>query len=134
MSRRCRSCGATVPPNSINCPACYKEMPREEPAPPRPKDPRAALVLALVPAALGLWGLGHLYMGITDRGLYYLGTGIALSAALLALAYGWFLVITIVCLVFVAIVWLGLFALQALEVWVITQGGQVPRRPPRRSN
>ncbi len=133
MSRRCRHCGADLPPDSINCPSCYQEAPRVESSAPRPKDPRVALALALLPALLGLWGLGHVYMGFKERGLYYLGIGIALTVALFALAYGWFLVITIVCLVFVAIVWLGLFALQAFEVWILTQGGQLPHHPYRRS-
>lgn len=122
--RRCRGCGAQVPVNSLTCPKCYREMPREVGDAPE-RDPRIALLLALIPGIIGLWGLGHIYMGLTERGLSFLGAGIVLTTTLVALAYGWFLIITIVCLVMASIIWLGLFILQAFEAWMLSNTGTV---------
>ena len=81
------------------------------------------MALALLPGLIGIWGLGHIYMGLTERGLSFLGAGILLTLTLLALAYGWFLIFTIVCLVMFSLIWLGVFALQAFEAWMLVNSG-----------
>ncbi|HIJ00654.1 MAG TPA: zinc ribbon domain-containing protein [Candidatus Methanomethylophilaceae archaeon] len=125
--RRCPYCGTEVPANSINCPGCYREIPRRigGEKTKKEKDPRIALLLALLPGALGIWGLGHIYLGAGRRGLYFLGSGLILTLLLAALAYGWFLVITIVCLVLIALIWLAGFVMQALEAWMLAQAGSI---------
>ena len=78
MSRKCPYCGEPVPSFSINCPKCYKTIPREEPkAKEQPKSERIpndrapsvqvfnsklVMFLALIPAAVGLMGMGQIYM------------------------------------------------------------------------
>ncbi len=128
MSKRCRRCGSQVPENSITCPKCYREMPRVPPAAKKEasaRDPRIGLLLAIFPGVIGLWGLGHIYMGLTERGLYLMLTGILLTSILVALAYGWFLIVTIICLVMFSIIWLAAFAIQALEIWMLANMGAI---------
>ncbi len=128
MTKRCRHCMSPVPENSITCPKCYREIPRAPPVAKKEapvRNPKIGLILALFPGIIGLWGVGHIYMGFTERGLYLMATGILLTSILVALAYGWFLILTIVCLVMMSIVWLGAFAMQALEMWMLANLGTI---------
>lgn len=72
MSRRCPYCGELVPNNSLTCPKCYKKIPVEpEPvkdtggAQPgrsaRGYNKTLALILSVIPAFIGLLGLGLIY-------------------------------------------------------------------------
>lgn len=93
MRRRCPNCGAVVPENSLTCPQCYAEVDRILPDDPRKttreefrehiekrdKKMAVSLALAVIPAFVGLLGLGLIYQDWRDpRGFRYLGTGIVL--------------------------------------------------------
>jgi hypothetical protein len=92
MERRCPHCMEPVPSNSINCPACFKQIPRNEPAASREhgyemkrKDGRTALLLSLIPAAFGAMGLGLIYLGDERKGLRFLIVGIPLMILMVLL-------------------------------------------------
>ncbi len=93
MKRRCPNCGAVVPENSLTCPQCFAEVDRELPGDPkkstreqfrehierREKSMTLSMILAVIPAFVGLLGLGLIYQDFRDpRGVRYLGTGIVL--------------------------------------------------------
>ncbi len=128
MTKRCRHCMSPVPDNSITCPKCYREIPRAPPAAKKDapvRDPKIGMILALFPGIIGLWGVGHIYMGLTERGIYLMAIGLLLTSIMVALAYGWFLILTIVCLVMMSIIWLAGFAMQALEMWMLANLGTI---------
>ena len=74
--RRCPNCGELVPAFSLTCPKCYRSIPREEPegryriidddrAPtPRMTNRRLVLILSILPAVFGLFGLGNPGSGV----------------------------------------------------------------------
>ncbi len=93
MKRRCPNCGAVVPDNSLTCPQCFAEVDRvlsddpkkstreqfREHIQRRDKNMTVSLVLAILPAFIGLLGLGLIYQDFRDiRGYRYLGTGFVL--------------------------------------------------------
>jgi hypothetical protein len=71
--RRCPHCGEYVDNNSLTCPKCFKEIPRDIPVSSEPRtqstDPKSGrsinknltVLLALIPAFFGLLGLGQIY-------------------------------------------------------------------------
>ena len=70
--RRCPNCGELVPSNSITCPKCFKKIPNDpEPVcnsdtgtgsgPRRDRSRTIMLILSIVPAFVGLLGLGLIY-------------------------------------------------------------------------
>ena len=93
--RRCPYCGERVPSNSITCPKCFKKIPND-PEPvrdaggsgPTAKKDRSRtimLILAIVPAFIGLLGLGLIYKYPTrKRGYIALLVGLLVFAGAVA--------------------------------------------------
>ena len=93
MTKKCPYCGEHLPDNSLNCPKCYHEIPREDKstgktdtawqgvpdsrAPSVKKYSKAlVLILALIPAAFGIMGMAQIYEGRTKKGLKFLCVGL----------------------------------------------------------
>jgi len=123
MERRCPHCSEAVPPNSLNCPSCFRDTPRTETAPaqergtaPARKYGRLALLLSVIPGAFGAMGLGLIYLG-DKRGWGFLLPGILLFVLIIALlanvgsSLGWTLFSVGLLILFVPL-FLLLFALQ----------------------
>lgn len=94
--QRCPYCGELVPPNSVNCPKCYRNLPSEvfkineeekkaEKAEKRSEAKRTiGLILAIIPGFIGILGLGQLYYG-RKRGFVLLLLGACFFFAGIAL-------------------------------------------------
>lgn len=144
VMRRCPQCGSQVPDNSLTCPKCFTPIARESevarggPGMERPepgtKSGNTAMLLALLPGLLGVWGMGHFYLGEPDRGFRFLVLGLLITISMMLLASAAHLVFTVICLVFLALVWLALYAYHAFEVLTLTamKGATPPRWPFRR--
>ena len=129
--RRCPYCGERVPTFSINCPSCYRSIPREEPkqeeyriidddrAPSvRRVNRKAVAILALVPGVFGLFGLGQLYQRDWYKGIMFLATGILMMAAMVVtLSSGWG-PFAIVFFIGLLILFIGAYLLQAFDAIV----------------
>ncbi|MCL2032615.1 MAG: hypothetical protein FWG96_05050 [Methanomassiliicoccaceae archaeon] len=98
--KKCPRCGEYVQKNSLTCPRCYAEIPREPPAesPERvangkkkrvPGDiPAAAVLLAVIPPFFGLLGLGIIYLHPRDsKGYWFLAAGLLLFLSVMALFF-----------------------------------------------
>jgi len=97
--KKCPHCGEYVHNNSINCPKCFKEIPRNRSITPeyvikedkkerQRKAPAAAVLLALIPPFFGLLGLGIIFMDHKDRkGYWFLLIGLVLFLPLTALFF-----------------------------------------------
>lgn len=125
--RRCPYCGELVPSNSITCPKCYKRIPNE----PEPvsnesvqkktrgggRSRTIALILSLVPALVGLLGLGLIYRNPKGKfGWFSLAFGIMFFVAALFLTMGGFTVfLAVPCWIFYAIIFLACLALVVLD-------------------
>ncbi|MGE4275202.1 MAG: hypothetical protein AB7E27_03950 [Candidatus Methanomethylophilaceae archaeon] len=141
--RRCPQCGSSVPDNSLTCPQCFTPLPREAEvidgsgawhgAKSGSKNGNVAMLLAILPGIFGIWGLGHLYLGESQRGLKFLAVGLLLTISMLILASAAYLVFTVVCLVFLALVWLALYAYHAFETLALVamKGATPPHLPWR---
>ena len=129
----------------INCPKCYAELAPpaqrtsgfendrnsgsdhpftyQQYSPPRArrKDPLIAVLLAIIPGLFGIWGLGHIYVGQTQRGVQLLITGIVITVLLLATYYFWFLIFTLVCMVILALAWFLIFVWQSYEAYILAK-------------
>ncbi|MDR2846434.1 MAG: zinc ribbon domain-containing protein [Candidatus Methanoplasma sp.] len=82
--RRCPNCGEHVDNNSLTCPKCFKEIPRDVPVSSEPRargtdakngrntNKNLAVILALIPAFFGLLGLGQIYRDPTKSKGYIL--------------------------------------------------------------
>ncbi|MDD3398873.1 MAG: zinc ribbon domain-containing protein [Candidatus Methanomethylophilaceae archaeon] len=139
--RRCPQCGSQVPDNSLTCPQCFTPIARDsevvrdgmgnERMSPGTKSGNIAMLLALLPGLVGIWGLGHIYLGEMDRGLRFLVLGVLMTLSMVLLASASYLVFTVICLVFLALAWLALFAYHAFEVLALTamKGATPPRWP-----
>ena len=90
MRRKCPKCGAVVPDNSLTCPQCYTEVPRDlveteplhdrnefrEQIERRKKNMKISLALAVIPAFFGILGIGLIYQDSRDyRGWQFLAIG-----------------------------------------------------------
>jgi len=95
--KRCPNCGEYVPTNSLTCPKCFTSIPRETPVKrekdtkrdvPQDKNGTVALLLAVVPAFVGLLGLGKIYLEPEERrGYWFLVAGLLLFLPFLALFF-----------------------------------------------
>lgn len=96
--RRCPYCNERVPSHSLTCPKCYRDIPREKEDTKTVKDTAASnsvsrfvtnrtavLLLALIPSAFGLMGLGQIYERRYKRGLMFLAVGFLLFLTLVLL-------------------------------------------------
>ena len=128
MSKKCPYCGEEVPTFSVTCPKCYREIPREETETKRssgysvPNDRVPAtktynrtliLILAIVPALIGIMGMGQIYQGRVEKGIKFLVVGL-LSFGIMA-----FCMYQMVTVQGWAFLLLGLFII-ALLVYFIT--------------
>jgi len=97
--KKCPYCGEYVQKNSLTCPKCFKEIPREFPESTEcatennmkkrsGKVPSAAVLLAVFPPFVGLLGLGVIYLHPKDgKGYWFLVAGLLLFLTSLALFY-----------------------------------------------
>lgn len=139
MSRKCPYCGEEVPSYSLNCPKCYKSIPREEfkvkediKTGPIPNDRapsvqvfnrRTVMFLALIPAAIGLMGLGQMYEKEYSKGVKFLIAGMILFVSIVLLIVnfdtfggGKFLVVALA--IFLFILFIGTYVVQAFDAIV----------------
>jgi len=95
--KKCPNCGEYVPNNSLTCPKCFASIPRETPVKkeektrrsvPQNKSGTLALFLAVVPAFVGLLGLGKIYLEPKEhRGYWFLVAGLLLFLPFLVLFF-----------------------------------------------
>lgn len=137
--RKCPYCGEKVPSFSLNCPKCYRSIPREEeteqmkdsdyriPDDRAPSvkvyDRRIIFLLALIPAAFGLTGMAQLYMGNKRKALDFFLMGFPIYVLLIVLiaAFGAFsggnalaTVLAVACI----ILFLVTYVIQAIDALV----------------
>ena len=130
--RRCPYCKERVPEFSINCPRCYRDIPPEASGR-RPIDDsrapsihtvnrRAIAMLALIPGAIGLMGLGHFYQKDYRKGAMFLCMGVLMMTAIVILVSGISAsvtgVLSIVLTVFMVIMFIGTYLVQAFDAMV----------------
>lgn len=139
MSRKCPYCGEAVPSYSINCPKCYKSIPREEPKQqenirtgniPNDRAPsvhtidmRVVILLALIPAAIGFMGLAQIYERGYRKGAYFFSIGFVLFTIIVVLAYyagtlGIASFLAVILMVFFLILYIVMYAIQAFDAIV----------------
>ncbi len=139
MSRKCPYCGEEVPSYSLNCPKCYKSIPREEfkvkedirtESIPNDRAPsvqvfnrRTVMFLALIPAAIGLMGLGQMYEREYSKGVKFLVAGIILFSAIVALivnfdSFGGGKFLAVALAIFLFILFIGTYVVQAFDAIV----------------
>jgi len=107
MTRYCPNCRAVVPDNSLNCPQCFAEIPRDgwvsegeqmkynpskdeyrENLGKRHKSELAVLILAIAPAFFGILGMGQIYRDRRDKvGWYFFIGGLFLVFAFATLLW-----------------------------------------------
>jgi len=97
--KKCPYCGEYVQKNSLTCPKCFREVPREYPESTEcategdqkkrsGKVPSAAVLLSIFPPFVGLLGLGMIYLHPKDsKGYWFLVAGCLLFFTSLALLY-----------------------------------------------
>ncbi len=125
--RRCPYCGERVPTFSVNCPNCYRSLPREEPkeeyriidddrAPSLHRVNRKAVAfLALVPGVFGLFGLGHLYQKDWHKGILFLLTGVLMMFTMVMMLSAVGGPIGIFFFIGLLILFIGAYLLQAFD-------------------
>ena len=130
--RRCPYCKERVPEFSVNCPRCYRDIPPEASGRTPIDDARAPSVnavnrravamLALIPGAIGLMGLGHFYQKDYRKGAMFLSMGILMMAAIVILVSGISASVTgvmsIILTVFMVIMFIGTYLIQAFDAIV----------------
>lgn len=119
----CPRCGKEVPQNARFCANCGFDMSRaglsvpggeSSQVPPQPqmtygfqvqgKDTTITVLLALLPGLIGLFGIGHIYVGQTQKGLIWLVIGIVL--AVLAFIGSFFFICGIPFLIIGFVLWI----------------------------
>ena len=90
-----------------------------------------ALLLAFLPGLIGVWGLGHIYLEETSRGLSFLSTGLLLTFLMAIMSWQPYPIFFIICLVFLALVWLASFGYHLFEVLALIsmKGASTPYWP-----
>jgi hypothetical protein len=92
MTRACPHCGELVPSDCIRCPRCYKDIPSEEKEAKKAaenvrtgdgshrtdgKNIDTATALAVLPAFIGVLGLGQIYLEPREgKGYWFLAIGL----------------------------------------------------------
>ena len=130
--RRCPYCKELVPEFSVNCPRCYRDIPMEASGR-RPIDDsrapsvntvnrRTVALLALIPGAIGLMGLGHFYQKDYRKGGMFLCMGILMMSAIVMLVTNISASIagalSVVLTVFMVIMFIGTYLVQAFDAMV----------------
>ncbi|MFA6710448.1 MAG: hypothetical protein WC067_03320 [Candidatus Methanomethylophilaceae archaeon] len=135
--RRCPYCDERVPSYSLTCPRCYKDIPRDEEDTKSVKDATtsdsvsrfvtdrtAVLLLALIPSAFGLMGLGQIYERRYKKGLMFLAVGLLLFLTLVLLVDslgrlhgGWPFLVTGAAIL-IGLMFLGVYLFQAFDALV----------------
>ncbi len=116
----CQNCGKEVQSDASFCPSCGQSLkgastqrvatsPTTSAVLLEHKSPGIAAVLALILGIVGLWGIGHIYVGRLGRGIVLLIVGIILAV----LTYG---------SIFLGFITLGLGFIGAIFFGVITFG------------
>ena len=123
--RKCPYCGEYVQENSLTCPKCFREIPRESTESTeyvinedkRKRSggvPTIAVILAIIPPFAGLLGLGMIYLDPKkSKGYWFLVAGLLLFLASLALFYmvrhsGFFsAVLLLVALVIIVLIYIS---------------------------
>jgi TM2 domain-containing membrane protein YozV len=74
----CPNCGSRVDDRAAFCSTCGTRLGAPPPYVygPRAKDPGEVAVIALALGLAGIMGAGHLYIGMTVRGLVFLALGL----------------------------------------------------------
>ena len=130
--RRCPYCNELVPEFSVNCPKCYRDIPAdvgrgapiEEGRAPshRMVNRRTVALLALIPGAIGIMGLGHFYLKDYRKGGMFLCMGIIMMTAIVMLVTSISAtvsgVFSVVLTVFMVIMFIGTYLLQAFDALV----------------
>ena len=132
MTRRCPHCGEAVPSNSLNCPKCFKSIPREEfkikddiraGSIPHDRSPsvhrvniKIVILLALIPAAIGFMGLAQIYEKETSKGVKFLIIGFIIFALMVFLisrygSMGGWTFLAVAATIFLLIMYIGLYVL-----------------------
>ena len=128
-NRRCPYCRELVPEFSVNCPRCYRNIsdganigrPVDEGMAPSIKtvDRRTIAMLALIPGAIGIMGLGHFYQKDYRKGCMFLCMGIVMMAAIVTLMTGISAsasgVFSVILTVFMVISYIGTYVVQAAD-------------------
>ena len=138
MTRKCPYCGEAVPSYSVNCPKCYRDIPREEfkveedirKGVPDDRVPsvrtinmKVVILLALIPAAMGLMGMGQMYEREYSKGFFFLVPGFLMFIALVFLftnfsSFGAGAFLAVAGIIFLLILYIGLYAVQAFDAIV----------------
>ena len=138
MTRKCPYCGEAVPSYSLNCPKCYRDIPREEykvqedikKGVPNDRAPsirrinmKVVILLALIPAAMGLMGMGQMYEREYSKGFFFLIPGLLMFIALVFLftnfnSFGAGAFLAVAGIIFLLILYIGLYAVQAFDAIV----------------
>ena len=132
--RKCPYCRELVPEFSVSCPRCYRSIPKTEPvrgpvdegrAPSvEMTDRRVVAMLALIPGAIGVMGLGQFYQKDYRKGAVFLCMGIVMMAAIIILRTGISAtasgVFSVILTVFTVIMYIGLYLVQAFDAIVRT--------------
>jgi len=132
MDRRCPYCGKFVSGNSLNCPSCFKDIPRnvektEERGQVHKESERnrtLVIILALLFGAFGFMGLGHIYVGEHKKGLLFLFISLPMMiilALLFSSAGGLSLggvILVVGALILLGMMYAGLYILHAISIIV----------------
>ena len=133
--RRCPFCGERVPTFSLNCPRCYRAIPMENRAKEERNDGytiidddrapslhrvdrRMVLILALIPAVFGLFGLGQIYQKDYRKGFTFMLVGVSMMALMVSLYTYVGGGLAFVLIVGLLILFIGGYIVQAFDAFV----------------
>ena len=133
MEKRCPHCGEFVSGNSLNCPSCFKDIPRDiekteerkGPARESKKNRTFAIILALLFGAFGFMGIGHFYIGEHKKGALFLIFSLPLMIilALLISNMGGLsmggAILTLGALLIFGIMYVGLYIIHAISIMIL---------------
>ena len=133
MESRCPNCGEFVSGNSLNCPSCFKDIPRHiERTEERKgsvhergeKNRTFAIILSLLFGAFGFMGLGHFYVGEYKKGALFLILSLPLMIILALLisnigdlSLGG-AILTLGALLIFGIMYIGLYIMHAISIMI----------------